>query len=484
MALEFKLPDLGEGIEEADVITVFVSEGDTVEEEQSLFEVETDKATLEVPSPASGTIKELRVKEGDTIAPGQVVAVIEEGGASAEAEQEPAESAEPASAEEPAETEPEPAKAEQGEAPAEEPAQETSEPEEEAAESDEPAEPGERQPERPAARAEEAAGESRRHAEPAGTATAPPAPSPNGDGAAIPVPAAPSVRKLAREVGVDIRAVPGSGEGGRITTEDVKAFARNRGNGAQGAALPRFAPEPLPDFSQFGDVEREAMSRVRRATAENLATAWATIPHVTIFEKVDVTELEEFRKRYRDAADAAGGKLTFTAILLKIVAAALKAHPRLNASIDMSTQEIVYKKYYHVGVATDTERGLLVPVIRDVDQKSIVALSVELTQLAEQARSGKLPPDKMRGASFTVTNLGPLRTGLFTPIINPPEVGILGVGRMDEEPVYTENGLEPRKMLSLGLSFDHRLVDGADGARFMSWLVDAINEPLLLALEG
>lgn len=460
MAIEFKLPDLGEGIDEADVLSLLVKEGDTVTEEQALFEVETDKATLEVPAPAAGTITSLKIKEGDTITPGQLVAIIEPqaGGES------PAE--EPAAEEQPAPPDEPPSEDEKAAPKAEEPAEEEPEPEPEPAR----AEAGEEETPEPEP-------ETAREEEPAARGD-------DGDGR-IPVAAAPSVRKLAREIGVDVRDVPGSGDGGRISVEDVKAYARNKENGARaGGRVARPQSEPLPDFSRFGEVVREPMTRVRRLTAENLANSWATIPHVFIFEKADVSALEEFRKRYRDSVERAGGRLTFTAILLKIVAAALKSHPKLNASIDMNSHEIVYKDYIHLGIAADTERGLLVPVIRDVDRKNIVELSTELADLAEKARSGKLPPDKMQGASFTISNLGPLRTGHFTPIINPPEVAILGVGRMEEEPVYVNGNLEPRKMLALCLSFDHRLVDGADGARFMSWLIDAINEPLLLALES
>jgi pyruvate dehydrogenase E2 component (dihydrolipoamide acetyltransferase) len=295
----------------------------------------------------------------------------------------------------------------------------------------------------------------------------------------IPVAAPPSVRKFAREVGVDLTRVEGSGPGGRIGVEDVKRFSRERVNGGG----PRLAqPQPLPDFSRFGAVEREPMSRVRRTTAENLGLSWATIPHVTIFEKVDVTEIETFRQRYRPRVEAAGAKLTITAILLKLVAAALKEHPKLNASIDLDRREVVFKRYYHLGVATDTERGLLVPVIRDVDAKSITTIAVEMADLADRARTGKLRLEEMQGASFTLTNLGGMRTGFFTPIINPPEVAILGVGRASPEPVVVDGRVEARTLLQLSLSFDHRLVDGADGARFMAWLVDAIHDPLLLAL--
>jgi pyruvate dehydrogenase E2 component (dihydrolipoamide acetyltransferase) len=278
--------------------------------------------------------------------------------------------------------------------------------------------------------------------------------------------------------------VEGSGPGGRISVEDVKRHAREHPAGAP--AAPGAAPAaPLPDFTRWGEVEREAMSNVRKKTAQHMATGWVA-PHVTLHDKADVTDIEALRKRFQKRAEAAGGKLTITAILLKIVAAALKKHPQINCSIDMAKQEIVYKRFIHVGVAADTKRGLVVPVIRDVDQKNIIELSVELTEMAEKARSGKLSLDDMSGGTFTLTNLGGIGIGHFTPIINSPEVAILGVGRAHREPVWDDQAqsFEPRLMMPLSLSFDHRIVDGADGARFLRWMVEAIEQPLLIALEG
>jgi pyruvate dehydrogenase E2 component (dihydrolipoamide acetyltransferase) len=240
----------------------------------------------------------------------------------------------------------------------------------------------------------------------------------------------------------------------------------------------------LPDFAQWGEVERRAMSNVRRKTAEHLAYAWATIPHVTHFAKADITDLEQLRQRFAAKAEALGGKLTVTAMVLKVIAAALKRFPQFNASVDMAHHEIVYKRYYHIGVAVDTDRGLLVPVIRDVDRKSLLALAVELTQVAERARNRKTTLEEMQGGTFTVTNLGGIGGTGFAPIIHAPEVAILGLARSGIEPVYTNGQFEPRLQLPLSLSYDHRLIDGADGARFMRWVVEALEQPFLIVLEG
>jgi pyruvate dehydrogenase E2 component (dihydrolipoamide acetyltransferase) len=294
---------------------------------------------------------------------------------------------------------------------------------------------------------------------------------------------------LARELGVDIGLVPGSGPGGRISAEDVKGYVRGlnlaaeRATPAEPALTPLAAPA-LPDFSRWGEVVREPMSSIRRTTARRLSQAWVGIPHVTHFEKADITELEELRKRYAPKAEAAGGKLTTTAILLKIVASALKLFPKFNASLDMAGQEIVYKHYYHIGIAVDTEHGLLVPVIRDVDRKNILQLALELTQVSEKARGRKISLEDLEGGTFTITNLGGIGGTNFAPIINPPEVAILGVARASMEPVFKEGAFVPRLMLPLSLSYDHRLIDGADAARFMRWLAQAVEQPFLLSLEG
>ncbi|MFZ1729976.1 MAG: 2-oxo acid dehydrogenase subunit E2, partial [Bacteroidota bacterium] len=316
----------------------------------------------------------------------------------------------------------------------------------------------------------------------------PPVPGPQQG---VPVPAAPSVRMFARELGVDVTQVKGSGMGGRISEDDVKLYVKSvfsAGGPAAASAAPVVmsagAPRPkLPDFSIWGEITREAMSKVRRMTAAQMEISGA-IPTVTHHDKADVTRLEELRKSYAKKAERAGVKLTVTAIAMKVAAAALRKFPQFNASIDMESGEIIVKKYVHLGVAVDTERGLLVPVIRDVDKKNIIEISHEMQELAEKARSKKIMPDDMQGASFTITNLGGIGGTAFTPIINSPEVAILGMSRSSIEPVYIDGSFQPRMMLPLSLTYDHRIIDGADAARFLRWIAEALEEPLLMALEG
>lgn len=424
---EFVLPELGEGMESGDVVQVLVTVGDTITKEQGVLELETDKAVVEVPAPVSGTIQAIHVQAGDKAAVGQLLLTVETQAPQAAAVASPAP---PMSPDVPS----------AAPVPLARPLRPEIPPADQAPETQHPA-----------------------------------------------APAAPSVRQLAREIGVDINQVPGTGPGGRISLEDVKNYARRRHTRVDGqpptGALP---PVMLPDFAKWGSVERRAMGNVRRTTAERMAQAWLTIPHVTQFDKADITALEQLRQRYDKTAQAAGGRLTVTAIVLKVVAAALKRFPQFNASLDMAAHEVVYKQYYHIGVAVDTDRGLLVPVIRNVDQKNIVELSVELTQLAERARSRKTTLDEMQGGTFTITNLGGLGGTHFTPIINAPEVAILGLARSTMEPVYgSDTGqFTPRLMLPLALSYDHRIIDGADGVRFVRWVAEALQQPFVLALEG
>jgi len=438
MAIEFILPELGENIDSGDVIKVLVAVGDSIQKDQPVLELETGKATVEVPSTVSGRISQILVKEGQRIAVGQPVLRLDGAGA---AEAPPAK-----------------------EAPARQPA---TAPVEKAPPAEAP---------KPTAAPATAA------------PVAPPAPAqaPAPPKSGIPPPAAPSVRKFAREIGIDLAAVPAGGPGGRITIDDVKAYSKrlNEGRIAAPVASGVVAAPPLPDFSKWGPVEREAMSAIRKVTAQHMAVCWSTIPHVTQHDKADITELEKLRKRFSKKAEEVGGKLTPTAILLKVAASALKVFPKFNASIDTASNSVIYKKYYHLGVAVDTPRGLLVPVIRDVDKKNIIDLAVELTELAAKARDGKISPSDLQGGTFTLTNLGGIGGTYFTPIVNHPEVAILGVGRGVMEPVFVDGEFVPRLMLPLSLSYDHRLVDGADGARFLRWICEAINEPLLLALEG
>ena len=450
---QFVLPELGEGMEAGDVVQVLVTVGDTIAAEQPVLELETDKAVVEVPTPVSGTVKAIHVQAGDKAAVGQLLLTVETLAPTVAAEAAPRSPVAATGS-----------------------LSSTSENGENRAATDN-AMPLQSEP-------------------PAQTAPIPPALSPSPEPPPEPLsdlprpaaPAAPSVRQLAREIGVDINQVPGSGAGGRISLEDVKRYARDLHTRADGQQLRgELPPVTLPDFTKWGPVQRQPMSNVRRTTAERMTQAWVTIPHVTQFDKADITTLEQLRQHYdAQRARSAGGKLTVTAIVLKVVAAALKRFPQFNASIDMTTHELIYKKYCHIGVAVDTDRGLLVPVIRNVDQKNILELSVELTQLAERARSRKTTLEELQGGTFTITNLGGLGGTNFTPIINAPEVAILGLARSSIEPVYSDSTgqFTPCLVLPLALSYDHRVIDGADGVRFLHWVVEALQQPFLLALEG
>ena len=466
----FALPELGEGIDSGDVVNVLVAVGETITRDQPLIELETDKAVIEVPAPVAGTVQTIHVQTGDTAAVGQLIVTFETDSTAAVSDAVAPSPPVTSEASVPEASVPE-ASVPEASTP------EASTPEASAA----PAEPA-----MPATSPETAASAP---TAPPRDAPAPPTPppveAPPQRASRIPAAASPTVRRLAREVGVDISEVAGSGAGGRISIEDVKNHAQRLLTNTSGH---RMAAEPLvvalPDFTRWGEVEREQMSSVRRATAEHMVQAWSTIPHVTQHAKADITALEDLRKRYTVRTEAAGGKLTVTAIVLKVVATALRLFPQFNASLDMGRQEIVYKRFYHIGVAVDTDRGLLVPVIRDVDQKSLVQLSVELTEVAEKARSKKITLAEMQGGTFTVTNLGGIGGSHFSPIINAPEVAILGLARSGIEPQYIDGQFVPRLMLPLSLSYDHRLIDGADGARFIRWVVEALEQPFLLSLEG
>lgn len=440
--VEFKIPELGENIAEATVTKVLVKPEDQVSKDQPLVELETDKATVEVPSSVSGVVKEVRIKEGEKAKVGDVVFVIAGAAEEAEVDEVPTETEIEAKAEPPA--------IEQEPAPAPEP-----------------------KPRPRRAGLEEALPpitEGYRKYRP--------------DTIVKVAPAAPSVRRFAREIGIDINKVNGSGPRGRISIEDIKKFSRARAKEAPTPGLLGFSVPQLPDFSKWGQIERKPMSPIRQKTAENMITSWLSVARVTQYDKADITELEEHRKKFSNKVEGAGGKLTVTAVLLKVVASALKTFPQFNASIDVAKNEIIYKKYYHVGVAVDTDRGLLVPVIRDVDKKNILQLSVALTESAEKARSKKLSLEEMQGGTFTITNLGGIGGTAFSPIVYYPQVAILGISRSSMEPVYVDGKFEPRLMLPLSLSYDHRLIDGADAARFLRWVAEALKDPFLIALEG
>jgi pyruvate dehydrogenase E2 component (dihydrolipoamide acetyltransferase) len=443
MIKEIRLPEISENVESGDVIKLLVSVGDMIDIDQPVVELETEKAVLEVPSPFKGRVTEILVDVGDTIQIDQPIIRIDtediDGvaakatAAGAAADDEPS----PVSATEPA---PQPVV----EAPTESVAP-------------------------------------RAPAEPAATPAPPPQPAPAKRGETAP--ASPSLRRLARELGVDITQVRGSGPGGRILKDDLKSYARAVVSGAS-LTTARTSPTEVTENTKWGPVLRQPMSKVRKITARTMSEAWTSIPHVTQYDKVDITKIEEIRKRYTKKMQKSGGKLTLTAIVLKVAASALKVFPQFNASIDMETEEVVYKRYYHIGVAVDTDRGLLVPVIRAVDKKNINELSHELNDIAERARNKKITPDEMEGGTFTISNLGGIGGTNFSPIVYAPQVAILGVARGRLEPVYHNDQFEPRLMLPISVSYDHRIIDGADGARFLHWIVQALEEPLLLALEG
>ena len=451
---EFRLQELGENISEGELVRLMIAPGAKVSEGQPVMELETDKAVVEVPSSVSGVVKEIKVKEHEKVKVGQVIFTLE-GGATARPE---------------------------SVRPARVPVEHVS------------GQHGARLAFQAAIRAE---GKTEEQALPPDQPRQQPAafsmPVQLGKVAGTeyrePVAAAPHTRRLARELGVDIYEIKGTGPGSRISEDDVKSRAKAllTAVATAAAAPPRaghFIEPKLPDFAKWGKIERVSMRGVRRKTAEHLSESWNTIPHVTQHDRADITELEQLRARFSPKAEQAGGKMTVTAIALKVCAAALKVFPQFNASIDMEKEEIVYKQYINIGVAADTDRGLLVPVIRDVDKKNIVELAVELSQLSQKARDKKITLADMEGGTFTITNLGGIGGTAFTPIVNHPEVAILGLSRSRMEPEWIGGKFEPRLILPLSLSYDHRLIDGADAARFLRWVAEAFEQPFLLSVQG
>ena len=432
---DFKVPELGENVAGGDVTRILVNVGDTIALDQAVLELETDKATIEVPSSVAGVVKTIQVKKGDKIKVGAVVLTVDEGTVAAPV-------AAPAAAV--------------------------------------PVAPTPQPPPQVVSHDQKVVAMPPRQPAP------PPAPEPAKSGSLAP--AAPSVRRLAREIGVDINQVQGTGDSGRITQDDVKEHARrvlsSIGSGMAARGSGHSPTIPLPDFRKWGEVDRQPISNIRRVTAERLSHAWNVIPHVTQFDKADITAMEELRKRFREQVAKAGGNLTVTAMLVKVLAAAVQKFPQFNASLDTQNGEIVYKKYINVGVAVDTDRGLLVPVIRNADTKTITQIAIEINQAAERAREKKLSLDDMSGGGITISNLGGLGGTYFTPIVNWPEVAILGVSRGVMEPVWRNNTFEPRQMLPLSLSYDHRVIDGADAIRFLRWVVDAIEQLTFLSVLG
>jgi pyruvate dehydrogenase E2 component (dihydrolipoamide acetyltransferase) len=421
MSRAFKLPDLGEGIHEGEILAVLVNIGQDVKEEDNILEVETDKAAVEIPSPYTGKVEEIFVKPGDIVNVGDVMMTFS-GGEKAD----------------------EIARKEQIETPAP-------------------------------------------PAEAAIETTAPAVQTATG-----PVPASPATRRLAREMGVELHMVNPTGPAGLVTAEDVRAFANQRPVDQTDVTAPgvpvaesQSAPVPVPafpDFTKWGSVERIPFRSIRRATARQMSLAWSQIPHVNSQDVVDVTKLEAFRQKHKAEIEKIGGKLTLTVFALKAIATALKTYPNFNASLDTANSEIIIKDYYNVGVAVNTDSGLIVPVVRDVDRKSIRELAVELTDLVQRTRARKTSVADMQGGTFTITNAGAMGGGFFAPIINYPEVAILGVGQARMQPVVREKDkgnfvIVPRLMMPVVLCIDHRVLDGADAIRFLRVLVDTLEDP-------
>ncbi len=439
MARDFRLPDLGEGLTEAEIVKVLVHEGEDIREDAPLLEVETDKAQVEIPSPMSGRVDKIHVQAGQTVKVGQVLVSFGEASAT------------------------------------------------------------------PGTKTAPTDGRARQATPAAGARATPPPAARVTEG---PVPATPATRRLARELGVDLHAVSASGSGGRVTDEDVRAAVAGATRPAAVAPRAPAAPErhepgrpaaergpakplatvglqapPLPSFEQWGPIERQPLSHLRRTIAERMTLSATVIPHVTHFDKADITDLDALIRRNLEAARAQGVTLTLTSFLMRAAALALKAHPQFNASLDPAAGELIVKRYCHLGVAVAMERGLIVPVIRDVDRKPLLEIQRELGALAQRVREGKATLDDLKGGTFTITNIGALGGTGAIPIINYPEVAILGVARAREEAVVREGQIVPRLLLPLSLTFDHRVADGADGARFAADIVRRLEHPDQLLLE-
>ncbi len=463
MAIEVKIPQISEGVDTAQVAEILVSEGDSITKDQSVIAVETDKASVEVPSSDAGKVKEIKVKEGDEVKVGDVILILEEEEESSKDDEEESsdeeEKEDKSQESKDKEAKESKSKDEQDKKAKDEKKKVNEEKKDkkdkEAQEEDQGKKDQEEDQE------EEVTEEKTKNQEQKST-----------KGQDENVPASPSVRRLAREIGVDIASISGSGPGGRITAEDVKSQSKEKTQ--KDSSIKN---TELPDFSQWGSISKEPLSNIRKSIAKNMATAWNTVPHVFQFDEADISGIQEYMKENEEKAAEAGGKLTLTAVLLKVMANALQQFPIFNASLDMDNEEVILKNYYHIGIAVDTEKGLLVPVIRDVNQKSIIDLAVALSELAEKARSGKLEPEEMKGGNITISNLGGIGGTNFTPIVYPTQVAVLGISRAKQQPVFLDGSFQPRPILPLSLSYDHRLIDGAAGAEFLRWICQALEDP-------
>ncbi|MBI1977294.1 MAG: 2-oxo acid dehydrogenase subunit E2 [Candidatus Omnitrophica bacterium] len=408
--MQIKIPFLAEGVESGTVVSILVKEGDQVKKDQTLLELETNKATAPIPSPSTGRITKIQVKEGEEVSVGQTVMTLEEAGVS-------------------------------GEKP------ETAQP------STHPQVSSARESVSIPVSDEDYTYQSK---------------------SGFPPPASPSVRKMALELGIDLTKIRGSERGGRITTKDLKAYLQQLKAQAAPGKGPK-GPAPLNiDFSKWGPISKKPISSIRKIIGQKMQESWTTVPHVTQFDEADITSLLGLRKKYVPEYEKWGTRLTVTGIILKAVITLLKKYPIFNASFDQAKGEVIYKAYYHLGVAVDTEQGLLVPVLKDVDRKDLLELSKDVAALSEKARSKKISLEDVQGGTFTISNLGSIGGTYFTPIVNLPEVAILGIGTGVAKPVARAGKVEIRTMLPLSLSYDHRVIDGADGARFIQELVHTL----------
>jgi pyruvate dehydrogenase E2 component (dihydrolipoamide acetyltransferase) len=424
--MDIKLPKLGEGADSGTVVSILVKTGDTITEGQVILEIENEKAVAPIPATAAGKVTKIHVKEGDKISAGQVLLSVEPGAG-------------------PPPTEPEPA-ASESRAPAESVS--------------EPAEPIREAAEAPS-------GEDTIESEPEETSSQP----------ALSPPASPSIRKIARELGIDLSRIKGSEYGGRIVMKDLRVYIQKLqklvSSAKPATAAKPSAPKPI-DFAQWGPVQSKPLTALRATISRRILENWNTIPHVTQFDEADITHVLELRKKLGAAFEAKGTRLTLTTFVLKAVVATLQKHPIFNASLDEAAGAIVFKQYYHIGLAVDTEAGLIVPVLRDVDKKNWIEVSQAVQQLAEKARDRKVTADDLKGGTFTISNQGGIGGAQFTPIVNKPEVAILGLGRGALKPVVRNQTISPRTLLPLGLSYDHRVIDGGSAARFITDLVQIL----------
>ncbi len=476
MTVEFKLPLISEGVEAADIAAVHVHEGDMVEAGQIVLEVETEKAVAEIPSPQSGRIGKILVKPGQTVKIGELLLTIDESASAAGEGKAPAAAAPVAEKQAP----PKPTAQPASQQPRTEEA--TSQQARPATAAPQKSQPSAAPPSAPVASAAVSAEAPAKQA-PAPTVVATRTHIDDNGHEGPPVPAGPATRRLARELGVDLHRVSGSGPGGRITTDDVQAFVRSLTTGRTLDIAGPMAAMALPPFDRFGPIERQPMNKLARVSAANLSVAWQTVPHVTQHELADVTELEEARQSYMKTIGQNGPKITMTAIMVKAVVGALKAFPAFNSSIDTAAGELVIKQYYHIGVAVDTDFGLVVPIIRDADRKTVLTIATELAGLARKARERKLDIADMQGGTFTITNLGGIGGTAFTPLVNYPEAAMLGLSRTQTQLKLADGKLVERLMLPLSLSYDHRIVNGADAARFVVKLSAILSDCFQLLIE-